>query len=101
MPTTRASSSLHFTLPLKDADRREEAVLVPDLRPDVFRLLRDRQDKEATLVGAPPGCSLSAVDPQPLVAADAPKLSQAASDNFSPGADLSVKLTTRIIVACP
>ena len=50
---------------------------------------------------APAGCSLSLVEPSPLVAADNQKLSEAFFQNMSPGADFGIKLATRAIVACP
>ena len=93
--------SLHFTLPLRTPVDARKPFSFQTYDPTYFVSFATDKGKEATLVGAPPGCSLSAVDPAPLVATDASKLSQAASDNFSPGADLSIKLTTRIIVACP
>ena len=93
--------SLHFTLPLRVPVDAKKPFSFQTYDPTYFVSFATDKDKEAKLVGAPPGCSLSAVDPAPLVATDASKLSQAASDNFSPGADLSIKLSTRIIVACP
>jgi hypothetical protein len=54
-----------------------------------------------TLSRAPTGCSLSLVEPAPLVAADNQKLSEAFFQNMSPGADFGIKLATRAIVACP
>ena len=93
--------SLHFTLPLKEPVDARKPFSFQTYDPTYFVSFSTEKGKEAKLVGAPPGCSLSAVDPAPLLAADTSKLNQAASDNFSPGADLSIKLSTRIIVACP
>lgn len=53
------------------------------------------------LARAPAGCSLSLVEPAPLLATDNQKLSEAFFQNMSPGADFGVKLATRAIVACP
>ena len=54
-----------------------------------------------TMAQAPSGCSLSFVEPKPLLAAETQKLSEAFFQNFSPGADYGIKLATRVIVACP
>lgn len=93
--------SLHFTLPLKTPIEARKVFSFQTYDPTYFVSFAVDKKKPATLVNAPPGCSMSAVDPPPLLASDEVKLSQAASDNFSPGADLSIKLSTRIIVACP
>ena len=93
--------SLHFTLPLKTPLEAKKPFSFQTYDPTYFVSFSTDKGKEATLVNAPPGCSMSAVDPAPLVIGDQAKLSQAASENFSPGADLSIKLSTRIIVACP
>ena len=37
----------------------------------------------------------------PLLAAESQRLSAAAAENFSPGADLSSRLAPRVVVACP
>ncbi len=93
--------TLHFTLPLKASVEAKKPFSFQTYDPTYFVSFSTETGKEAKLVGAPMGCSLSAVEPAPLLAADSSKLSSAASDNFSPGADLSIKLSTRIIVACP
>ena len=93
--------TLHFTLPLKSPVEAKKPFSFQTFDPTFFVSFSNDKDKPATLVDAPAGCSLSAVDPPPLLAADELKLSQAASDNFSPGADLSMKLAARIFVACP
>ena len=54
-----------------------------------------------TLAHAPAGCSVSLVEPAPLLATDNQKLSEAFFQNMSPGADFGVKLATRAVVACP
>jgi hypothetical protein len=41
------------------------------------------------------------MEPAPLLAAESQRLSQAASENFSPGGDLSARLAPRVVVACP
>lgn len=93
--------SLHFTLPLKTPADAKKPFSFQTYDPTFFVSFSADKDKPATLVNAPQGCSMSAVDPPPLMGGDQAKLDQAASENFSPGADLSIKLSTRIIVACP
>lgn len=99
--TDKGIVSLHFTLPLKTPVDGKKPFSFQTYDPTFFVSFSTDKGKEATLVNAPSGCSMSAVDPAPLLAADQQKLSQAASDNFSPGAELSIKLSTRIVVACP
>jgi ABC-type uncharacterized transport system substrate-binding protein len=93
--------SLHFTLPLKAPVEAKKPFSFQTYDPTFFVDFSTEKSKPAQLVNAPKGCSLSAVEPPSLVAGDQAKLSQAASENFSPGADLSIRLSTRIVVACP
>lgn len=93
--------TLHFTLPLKTPVEAKKPFTFQTSDPTFFVSFSTDKNKAATLVGAPPGCSVNAVEPAPLLAADQTKLDQAAADNFSPGADLSLKLATRVFVACP
>jgi ABC-type uncharacterized transport system substrate-binding protein len=50
---------------------------------------------------APPGCSTRTLYPNPLVADDVKKLSEAAFANMSPGMEVGIKLASRVVVACP
>ena len=93
--------SLHFTLPLKASVEAKKPFSFQTYDPTYFVSFSADKSAPVALVGAPAGCSASAVDPAPLLATDQSRLSAAASDNFSPGADLSMRLATRIIVACP
>lgn len=93
--------TLHFVLPLKAPTDAKKPFSFQSYDPTYFVSFAIDKVKPATLVGAPAGCSLNAVEPPPLLATDQTKLSQAAADNFSPGADLSMRLAPRIFVACP
>lgn len=91
----------HFTLPLKDAVEAKKPFSFQTYDPTFFVSFSADKAKPAALVGAPAGCSMSAVAPPLLAASEDDKLKQAATENFSPGLDLSIKLATRIVVACP
>lgn len=91
--------SLHFTLLLKEpADARIFSFQEYD--PTYFVAFGFEKKDPVTLKDAPPGCSVSVMDPAPLLAAESQKLSAAASDNFSPGADLASRVAPRVVVAC-
>ena len=93
--------TLRFFLPLDTpvAARKPFSFQVYD--PTYFVAFGLEKQTPVTLVQAPAGCSLSFVDPRPLVAAETQRLSEAFFQNFSPGSDYGVKLATRAIVACP
>lgn len=93
--------TLRFFLPLATpvAARKPFSFQVYD--PTYFVSFGFEKVTPITLAGPPAGCSLSLVEPKPLVAAENTKLSEAFFQNFSPGADFGVKLATRAIVACP
>jgi ABC-type uncharacterized transport system substrate-binding protein len=92
--------TLHFTLPLKTPVDAKKPFSFQVYDPTYF--VSFSFDKEPVLLkGAPPGCSTSTIDPNPLVADDTKKLSEAFFSNMSPGADFGMKLASRVIVACP
>jgi ABC-type uncharacterized transport system substrate-binding protein len=92
--------TLHFTLPLKTPVDAKKPFSFQVYDPTYF--VSFSFDKEPVpLKGAPPGCSTSTIDPNPLVADDTQKLSEAFFSNMSPGADFGIKLASRVVVACP
>ncbi len=93
--------TLRFLLPLETpvAARKPFSFQVYD--PTYFVSFGFEKQNPVTLAKAPSGCSVSAMEPKPLVADESKKLSEAFFQNFSPGADFGVKLATRVIVACP
>jgi len=93
--------TLHFTLPLKTPLDAKKPFSFQVYDPTYFVSFAFEKGSSAKLVGAPPGCSTSKLDPAPLVAADTSKLSEAFFSNMSPGADFGIKLATRVVVACP
>jgi ABC-type uncharacterized transport system substrate-binding protein len=93
--------TLHFTLPLINPVDAKKPFSFQVYDPTYFVSFSFEKGASAKLVGAPPGCSLSTLDPGPLVAADASKLSEAFFSNMSPGGDFGIKLASRVVVACP
>jgi ABC-type uncharacterized transport system substrate-binding protein len=93
--------TLHFTLPLKDPVDAKKPFSFQVYDPTYFVSFSFDKGAAAKLVGAPPGCSTSTLDPNPLVAGDTQKLSEAYFSNMSPGADFGIKLASRVVVACP
>jgi len=93
--------TLRFLLPLETPVSAQKPFSFQVYDPTYFVSFGLEKDKPAALVKAPSGCSLSLVEPKPLVAAETQRLSEAFFQNFSPGADFGVKLATRVIVACP
>jgi ABC-type uncharacterized transport system substrate-binding protein len=92
---------LTFTLPLKTPMNTGRAFSFQVYDPTYFVAFSLEDKDPVAMTAAPPGCSASVLGANPLVAEDKQKLALAALDNFSPGADFSVKLASRIIVACP
>jgi ABC-type uncharacterized transport system substrate-binding protein len=92
--------TLQFTLPLKaPLAARTFSFQVYD--PTYFVAFGFEKQAPVALQGAPAGCSQSIVEPPPLIASESKKLSDAKTENFSPGADLSIRLAPRVTVACP
>jgi ABC-type uncharacterized transport system substrate-binding protein len=93
--------TLHFFLPLETPVAAKKPFSFQVYDPTYFVSFGLEKKEPVTLAKAPPGCSVSLMEPGPLVAADNQKLSEAFFQNMSPGADFGVKLATRAIVACP
>jgi ABC-type uncharacterized transport system substrate-binding protein len=93
--------TLHFTLPLKTPLDAKKPFSFQVYDPTYFVSFSFEKAGAVKLTGAPPGCSTSTLDPNPLVAGDTQKLSEAFFSNMSPGADFGIKLATRVVVACP
>ncbi|MFY9629068.1 MAG: DUF1007 family protein [Methylocystis sp.] len=93
--------TLRFLLPLETPVSAQKPFSFQVYDPTYFVSFGFEKQNPVTLVKAPAGCSLSAMDPKPLAADENKKLSEAFFQNFSPGADFGIKLATRVIVACP
>ena len=93
--------TLHFFLPLETAVAAKKPFSFQIYDPTYFVAFGFEKKDPVKLAAAPAGCSVSLVEPAPLVATDNQKLSEAFFQNMSPGADFGMKLATRAIVACP
>ena len=93
--------TLHFFLPLETPVAAKKPFSFQVYDPTYYVSFGLEKQEPVKLAQAPAGCSISLVDPGPLVAADNQKLSEAFFQNMSPGADFGIKLATRAIVACP
>ncbi|WP_457795498.1 DUF1007 family protein [Methylocystis sp. S23] len=93
--------TLRFFLPLETPVTAKKPFSFQVYDPTYFVSFALEKKDPVKLASAPAGCSVSLMEPAPLVAADNQKLSEAFFQNMSPGADFGVKLATRAIVACP
>ena len=93
--------TLHYFLPLETPVAAKKPFSFQLYDPTYFVAFGFATKDPVKLAAAPAGCSVSLVEPAPLVATDNQKLSEAFFQNMSPGADFGMKLATRAIVACP
>lgn len=93
--------TLHFFLPLATPVSAKKPFSFQVYDPTFYVSFGFEKKAPVTMAQAPSGCSISLVEPAPLVANDNQKLSEAFFQNMSPGADFGVKLATRAILACP
>ncbi len=100
-PEPNNTITLHFTLPLKAPVDAKKPFSFQVYDPTYFVSFSFEKTAPVKLDHAPAGCSTSTLDPNPLVADDVKKLSEAAFTNMSPGLDVGIKLATRVVVACP
>lgn len=92
---------LTFTLPLKAPASAKRAFSFQVYDPTYFVAFEMEKQDPVRMTGAPKGCSTNHLGANPLVAADAKKLSESFFSGLSPGTDFGVKLASRIIIACP
>ena len=92
---------LRFTLPFKKPVNPGRAFSLQIYDPTYFVAFSLDEALPISLVGAPGGCSTSVLGADPLQQADAKKLSEAFFTNMSPGTNFGIKLSSRIVVACP
>lgn len=93
--------TLRFFLPLETPVSAKKPFSFQVYDPTYYVSFGLEKQTPVKMAQAPSGCSLSLVEPAPLVASDNQKLSEAFFQNMSPGADFGVKLATRAVVACP
>ena len=93
---------LHFTLPLARAGEDGAARCRYQIYdPTYFVDFELAAKTPVTLVDAPSGCSDSVLGPNPLVVADGKELAKAFDTGLAPSDDFSLKMASRVIVACP
>ena len=93
--------SLHFTLPLKQPAAAHKPFTFQVYDPTYFVAFEFEKKDPIALAAPPSGCSSSIMEPAPLLASDTQRLTAAASENISPGADLASRVASRVVVACP
>jgi len=99
--SSRKIVTLRFFLPLETPVAAKKPFSFQIYDPTYFVSFAMEKKTPVTMAQAPAGCSVSLMEPAPLVASDNQKLSEAFFQNMSPGADFGVKLATRVVVACP
>lgn len=93
--------TLHFTAPLKEPASAGKALTMQVYDPTYFVAFELEKTNPVTMTGAPSGCSLNIVQPQPLAPEYQAKLNDSMGTNVSPGPEFGVKLAARVVVACP
>lgn len=91
----------NFTLPLKEPLKIGRAFSFAVYDATYFVDFELDATDAIKLVDAPAGCSTSVLGANPLVQADAKKLSESYFSGLSPGDDFGIKLASRIVIACP
>lgn len=92
--------TLRFTIPFKTPVSADKALTMQVYDPTYF-VSFDFETKGVVMRGAPAGCSLNLVQPQPLAETETKRLNEAFFSGLSPGADFGIKMAGRAIVACP
>ncbi len=92
---------LHFTLPLAEPTKTGRFMSVQIYDPTYFVDFELAPTDPLELAGAPAGCSKSVLGANPLVVADGQKLAKNFDTGLTPSDDFSLKMASRVIVACP
>ncbi len=92
---------LHFTLPLAEPTKTGRAMSVQIYDPTYFVDFELAAQDPLELDGAPAGCSKSVLGANPLIVADGQKLAKSFDTGLTPSDDFSLKMASRVIVACP
>lgn len=93
--------TLRFTLPLKAPVSLKKPFTFMVYDPTYFVDIELEKADPVVLKGAPAGCSMTTIKPDPLNTSDQGKLSESYLSGLPVGQDFGVKLATRTIVACP
>ena len=92
---------LHFTLPLAEPTRTGRFMTVQVYDPTYFVDFELAPKDAVVLAGAPAGCSKSVLGANPLIVQDGKKLAQTFDTGLTPSDDFALKMSSRVIVACP
>ena len=92
---------LHFTLPLEEPMRTGHYLTFQVYDPTYFVDFELAEKDPVVLAGAPPGCSMSVLGPNPLVVEDGKTLAKAFDTGLTPSDDFALKMASRAIIACP
>ncbi|MBE7219169.1 MAG: DUF1007 family protein [Caulobacteraceae bacterium] len=92
---------LHFTLPLATPVKTGRYLTLQVYDPTYFVDFELAAKDPVQLVGAPSGCSMSVLGPNPLVVEDGKTLAKAFDTGLTPSDDFALKMASRTIVACP
>jgi ABC-type uncharacterized transport system substrate-binding protein len=92
---------LTFTLPLKTPIKVGRAFSFQVYDPTYYVAFSYDEKAPVAMAPAPNGCSASVLTPPPLLEEEKQKMTEAYFANMSPGANFGLKLSSRIIVACP
>lgn len=93
--------TLHFTAPLKEPASADRALTMQVYDPTYYVAFDLEKTNPVAMSGAPAGCSLNILQPQPLAPEAQAQLNDSLGTNVSPGADFGLKLAARVVVACP
>ncbi len=94
-------ATLTFTLPLARPADTKRAFSFSVYDPTYFVAFEFDKGQAAAIDGGPAGCSINVLKPHALDDKEQMKLSQAMSENFSPGEDFAFRMADRAVVACP
>lgn len=93
--------TLSFTLPLAEPASPKKPLTLMVYDPTYFVDFELEKDNPITLDGAPSGCSVNNLRPDPLNQDDAKKLSESFFTGLPIGTDFGVKMAPRSIIVCP
>lgn len=93
--------TLSFTLPLAEPASPQKPFTLMVYDPSYFVDFELAKDDPVSLQGAPSGCSVNNLRPDPLNQDDAKKLSESFFTGLPIGTDFGVKMAPRSIIVCP
>jgi ABC-type uncharacterized transport system substrate-binding protein len=92
---------LHFTLPLATPTKTGRFLSFQIYDPTYFVDFELAEKDPVLLAGAPPGCSKSVLGANPLILQGGKEQAKAFDTGLTPSDDFAMKMSSRVIVACP